>query len=125
MTNPVAVVRTQVRNLDSGDPAGLISRSLLLWCPGCAAVEGLTGTHQVVVETGPAHDGGPVWEWDGELERPTVNPSLLVTYGRGDQSPLVCHSLIVDGAWQYLGDCTHPMAGQTVPLPPLPDWLAG
>jgi hypothetical protein len=32
----------------------------------------------------------------------------------------VCHSFITDGQIQFLGDCTHPMAGQTVPIPKWP-----
>lgn len=44
--------------------------------------------------------------------------------------PLVskrCHSFVVDGAMQFLGDCTHAQAGQTVPIPPWPrpDWSDG
>jgi hypothetical protein len=34
-----------------------------------------------------------------------------------------CHSFIRNGQWEFLGDCAHKLAGQTVPLPPLPDWL--
>lgn len=34
-----------------------------------------------------------------------------------------CHSFITDGKWQFLSDCAHPLAGQTVPMVPLPDWL--
>lgn len=29
----------------------------------------------------------------------------------------VCHSFVTDGCIQYLGDCTHRLAGQTVDLP--------
>ncbi len=28
----------------------------------------------------------------------------------------VCHSFVTDGQIQFLGDCTHKLAGQTVPL---------
>lgn len=35
----------------------------------------------------------------------------------------VCHSFVVDGVWQYLGDCTHAMADQHVPMVDLPDWV--
>lgn len=34
-----------------------------------------------------------------------------------------CHSFIVNGQWQFLGDCAHALAGQTVPMVPVPDWL--
>lgn len=31
-----------------------------------------------------------------------------------------CHSFVVDGQMQMLADCTHALAGQTVPIPPWP-----
>jgi len=36
-----------------------------------------------------------------------------------------CHSFLKGGQWQFLGDCAHAMAGQTVAMVPLPDWLMG
>lgn len=60
------------------------------------------------------------WSFDGNLERPTFTPSLLVTLrGIDDCGPVEhrCHSFIRDGRIEYLGDCTHAMAGQTVDLP--------
>lgn len=90
-------------------------------CPGCA--------HAHTIDTN-------VWTWNGDLERPTFSPSILV---RGNQWPrdeypeyfkpahanvppgadTVCHSFVTDGQIQFLGDCTHALAGQTVDLP---DW---
>ncbi len=32
----------------------------------------------------------------------------------------VCHSFLTDGRIQFLDDCTHAMAGQTVDLPSFP-----
>jgi hypothetical protein len=29
---------------------------------------------------------------------------------------LLCHTFVTDGQIQYLGDCTHALAGQTVDL---------
>jgi hypothetical protein len=34
----------------------------------------------------------------------------------------VCHSFVTDGRIQFLGDCTHALAGQTVDLP---EWTGG
>lgn len=34
-----------------------------------------------------------------------------------------CHSFIRDGHWQFLGDCAHALANQTVPMVPVPDWM--
>ena len=77
---------------------GIEGGGLLFWCPG------------------------PRWLWNGSAERPTFQPSVLVRYDGADADvdgapPSVCHSFVVDGAIQFLGDCTHALAGQTVPLP--------
>ncbi|MGE3404359.1 MAG: DUF6527 family protein [Vicinamibacterales bacterium] len=87
---------------------------LWLWCDGCE-------THHVVPITGPR-----AWQFNGDVEKPTLAPSIRVTYPRtanGGREPLsakTCHSFVRDGRWQYLSDCTHRLAGQTVPLPELP-----
>lgn len=75
-------------------------------CPGC------DDYHQIRVGT---------WTFNGDVKRPTFSPSVLVRY---DVSPpnqhlsIVCHSFVTDGRIQFLGDCTHSLAGQTVDLPP-------
>lgn len=83
-------------------------------CPGCQ------DNHQISVGT---------WTFNGDLERPTFTPSLLVKgygYPHGidpepgevqKPGPTVCHSFVTDGRIQFLGDCTHVLAGQTVELP--------
>lgn len=55
------------------------------------------------------------WKFNGDYERPTFTPSLLIQYA--DQK--ICHSFVTDGKIQYLSDCTHELAGQTVEIP---DW---
>lgn len=67
-------------------------------------------------------EDGPNWGWNGDTERPTFTPSVLVTYSGQDAGippapPAVCHSFVTDGQIQYLGDCTHHLAGQMVALP--------
>lgn len=101
------------------------------WCPGC--------NEPHVVTTG---SGG--WAWDGNVEAPTFSPSVLVTSGhyvqgheadgcwcsynadrvaKGEKSAPFkcerCHSFVKAGQIQFLGDCTHELANQTVPIP---DW---
>ncbi len=93
----------------------------LIWCPGCA------GAHYIAVEKPLAN--GARWSFNGNPDLPTFNPSLLIRTGRavdptfqaepGDP-PEVCHSFVRDGQWQYCGDCTHHLAGQTVPVPEWP-----
>lgn len=55
--------------------------------------------------------GEGAWEFNQDYDRPTFTPSLLM-HGEVE----ICHSFIADGKIQYLMDCTHAMAGQTVEL---------
>lgn len=115
---------------------------LMWWCPGCngphhVRASIVSGTVPVPDQADPdwtppaefyVHRGG--WTWNGSATRPTFMPSILVTYNGPDAGqdqgdgrrapPAVCHSFVVDGAMQFLGDCTHALAGQTVPIPPWP-----
>ncbi|TMK82954.1 MAG: ammonia monooxygenase [Actinobacteria bacterium] len=96
--------------------------SLGFWCPGCQEMH--------AVNSG--------WAFNGNYERPTFTPSVLVTGGHyvpGWQGPECwctynaahpeqaapfrcerCHSFVTDGAIAFLSDCTHELAGKTVPL---------
>jgi len=69
-------------------------------CPGCKEIHGC----QV-----------PGWTFNGDINKPTFNPSLLVTYGKEDKRR--CHSFIKGGQIQFLNDCTHELAGKTVEIP--------
>lgn len=108
--NPLVVVRTEV----VGD--ALVARGLWLWCPGCD----LAHRPRAALPDG-THGDGPIWEWNGATDATfTISPSLLVTTNKHG---FRCHSFIRDGHWQFLSDCTHQLAGQTVPMVPVPDWL--
>jgi hypothetical protein len=91
---------------------------LMFRCPGC------DHRHQVFVGEG----SGPRWGYNGDPARPTFTPSILVTWGEPSDVPdefddasrdrkMVCHSYVTGGRIQFLGDCTHALAGQTVDLP--------
>lgn len=85
---------------------------LTWWCPGC------DGAHQIQYGEGQ----GPRWGWNGDAERPTFTPSVLVRYDGADADtpdgiPSVCHCFVTDGQIQFLSDCTHSLSGQTVPMP--------
>jgi len=91
-------------------------------CPGCK--------YEHVVHVDGGGYPGPTWSFNGDGDRPTLSPSVLVTTGRavdpnfvpedGDP-PEVCHSFVTDGRIHFLSDCTHALAGQAVDLP---DWGA-
>lgn len=95
--------RAAERNWSTRD--GRSGTRLYMWCPGCDDL------HAVEV----ANDNR--WTWDRNLEAPTISPSILCTGVRR------CHSYVKAGCWEFLGDSEHALAGQTVPLPPLPQWL--
>ncbi|WP_437884636.1 DUF6527 family protein [Pseudomonas sp. LRF_L74] len=93
-------------------------------CPGCGF------GHSLPTGEGP----GPRWQFNGSLDKPTLTPSILakgvervtekehailMAGGTVTPRPFVCHSFVTDGRIQFLSDCTHALAGQTVDLPPL------
>ncbi len=90
-------------------------------CPGCKQT----------------HDVNTTWNFNGDFEKPTLQPSVLVKAGHycpgqegkdcwctyeerlGEKphfSCYICHSFVTDGKIQFLSDCTHALAGQTVDL---------
>ena len=107
---------------------------LYLWCPGCRDVHFVNGA--------PHPDG---WTWNGDLERPTISPSILVRYRHWEppvtaenleqwkrepweqhQVDRVCHSFVRDGVWEYLADSTHEYAGLNIPMANVtPEWPWG
>lgn len=118
----MAAISRKLRSLEGG--------RLMFWCPGCNEL------HQVSVGTGT----GPRWGYNDNPDKPTFTPSLLIRSGHycpgqegkdcwctyearlGEPAPFkctVCHSFVTDGRIQFLGDCTHALAGQTVDLPDL------
>lgn len=74
----------------------------LYMCPGCG-YEHAFG----LISDGGHHD------FNMDYEKPTIRPSLLQNF-----SPdRICHAFIIDGYIQFLNDCWHKLAGQTVELP--------
>ncbi len=99
------------------------------WCPGCDEAtrgddsEG-NGLHKF--------DSGRWTFVNKDEDAPTFEASYLV-YGTAE--PLSeeqiangylrqprCHSFVRNGMIEYLSDSEHALAGQTVPMVPLPEW---
>lgn len=112
VVNPVMVVRS-MKNGTTGERLG---RYCFVWCPGCER------HHCPVVAEEDGWRPSICWDWDGNLEAPTFSPSYL-EYGWENDARERCHSFIKAGKWQFLSDCTHALAGQTVDMVPVPDWL--
>lgn len=79
-------------------------------CPGCQS------GHHVAVKPHKAANGAS-WDFNGNLDSPTFQPSILATWDRTNKSSIVCHSFVVDGKIRFLSDCTHSLAGQIADLP--------
>lgn len=91
-------------------------KALAFLCPGCN-----NDMHLLPISgTGKVPNGRPSWDFDGNIESPTLSPSILTQVG----SQFICHSFMRNGYFEYLSDCTHQYAGQTIPMIPLPQrWL--
>lgn len=118
----MGMLSNKLRNAEGG--------GLRYWCQGCEEI------HGIQVGDGP----GPRWGWNGNVDAPTFTPSVLVTWETSEppvtpenldqwraqpweqhKVKRVCHTFVTDGMVQFLGDCTHQFAGQTLPLPDLPE----
>lgn len=116
MTNPVAVIRGVSDQEDS-------YKGIFVWCPGCEYTSDdgrkVGGLHLLPISGNTKKR--PTWKWNGDLVRVTLSPSIITKINR--KKRFVCHSFLQDGYWWFLGDCTHSLARQTVPMLPLPDWV--
>lgn len=95
-------------------------------CPGCK------NKHYILI------DGSRGWRFDGNMEAPTITPSLLETRGHyvtGQKQPPDCyicnredakeedytcgrcHLFVKAGKIEFCSDSTHALAGKTVDMP--------
>ena len=73
-------------------------------CPGCQL-------RHVIPTKGPN-----AWNWNGDVNKPSLSPSVLATRRTGDAVSCRCHHYVTNGQIQFLGDCTHKSAGKTVDM---------
>ncbi len=113
-----------LRNVEGG--------GVVFYCPGCKQ------RHCVWIGAG----NGPRWTFNFNVDAPTFSPSVLIRTGHycdGQPQPphcdtcndcavdgeptmcKICHSFVRDGRIEFLSDCTHALAGQTVDLPDMPE----
>lgn len=88
----------KVRNIEFS--TGGIAR-YVFFCPGCKE------EHQIDTS----------WTFNQNYEKPTFSPSVLWNPKHLNPNKHICHSFVRDGKIQFLSDCTHELAGQTVELP--------
>lgn len=77
-------------------------------CPGCGCEHG--------VWTTKTNQNNAIWDFNGDMDKPTFSPSIKVTYPTAAKTH-ICHSFIKNGMIQFLSDCTQSLAGKTVELP--------
>ena len=110
----------------------MADRHYAFHCPGCKNAHGLP-------VNGNRGENGSGWQWNGSMDLPTFQPSILCrstemteigrsqydAWMRGEcecpehleSRDTICHSFVTDGKIQFLADCTHALAGQTVDIP--------
>ncbi len=92
------------------DPVnGHLQELWMFFCPGCKC------GHLVRVR-GDEAKVGPVWQWNGDVVKPTVSPSILACPNQPERR---CHSFVRDGLIEFLSDCHHELRGTTVALQPV------
>lgn len=98
----MAALGSKLRTLQGG--------LLAFMCPGCGCV----------------HHVNSGWTFNGDGDKPTFSPSVLVTWAANPEASEEykewrtarrCHSFVREGRIEFLGDCTHALASKTVDLP--------
>lgn len=92
----------KIRAVESPQEEAQGMKRWAFFCPGCKC------GHQICTGTGQ-------WTFDGDMEKPTINPSVLC-YEIPEAKIPRCHSFVRAGVIQFLSDCSHELAGKTVPL---------
>jgi hypothetical protein len=94
------------------------ARVAQFFCPGCRAWK----TLWLKPEQSPS---GYSWDFNDNIMEPTFYPSIAhsekVKVASGETFERRCHAWIKDGVIQFLGDSTHELAGQKIPMIQLED----
>lgn len=68
-----------------------------------------------VIRSG-TREGTGCWTWNGDIDKPTLRPSVLTQ----DGNQLRCHTWVNDGQAQFLDDTSHELRGRTVDMLEVP-----
>lgn len=83
--------------------------SIYFHCPGCNTLHPYRIKGDAI---------GPIWGYNGSVDKPTFTPSLLVNSSRPESR---CHLFVTDGRIQYLGDCFHELKNTTIDMVDIPE----
>lgn len=95
----------------AADSSGTV-KGYMHHCPGCEY------NHVIYTQN---TSGNPTWEFDGNEELPSFDPSIRVFEIEKGKRITLCHYFLKKGKIQFLSDCNHNLAGQTVDLPDIPE----
>lgn len=76
-------------------------------CPGCKM------THEFNVNP---KFGTNVWKFNGNIDSPSFEPSLLVNKDHQVEGVMQCHSWVTDGKIRFYDNCGHDLKNQIVDL---------
>jgi len=81
---------------------------IFFFCPACEC------SHAYFVnKDGTETNTPPRWTFNGDWEKPTFTPSLLLN--KSDPKRM-CHLYVTEGKIRYCADSPHRLAGQTVDM---------
>lgn len=106
--------KVKLEVLDWAEPGSMPER-WYFYCPGCMAHYVGKGMPADEAKQHAIHclNVKDVHRFNQNPESPTFEPSLMFDFVPGYR----CHSYVRNGQIEFLTDCTHKLAGQTVPLP--------
>lgn len=83
---------------------------------------GPSGIKTLPVIRSGTREGTGCWTWNGDVDKPTIRPSVLTTgFTRlSEGKEMRCHTWVNDGQAQFLDDCSHELRGSTVDMLEVP-----
>lgn len=108
----------------------LSTRGFAHWCPACKQTHSLfygwkftnRGKPDALIK--PSFE--PSFRHTGKQEIVDAKGEWTGDWVRGPDGKALdacCHYILTDGILNFCPDCTHALAGKSVPLPDLPHWL--
>lgn len=76
------------------------------------------GLTQLPVITSGSRRGTNAWTWNGDVEKPTLRPSIRTTYHNGTEMTEI-HYWLTDGIAHCLSDCKDGNSGKKIKLQPI------
>lgn len=103
----IKTMKSHLKKADSGD-------YLIIDIPSIGIL-----TLPVITQGSRDKHARAVWTWNGDLEKPTLKPSIKTQKGLEKE---VVHLWLNDGICKFLSDTTTDVANKELPLNDLPEW---